>query len=71
MASHFREINPGRQEMMRLLSDAVRDSRTITIQVEGEKGVVTVRIQNSPVARFRDVYEAINALLPEYAGDFA
>lgn len=68
---HHKTINPGRQEIVRLLNYAVRESQTIQILVDGEKGTASIKVQAVTIARFRDIYSMLQEMMPELTEEFA
>lgn len=53
------------REILKALDIALRDGKTIRIDIDGEKGTVVFWVGRDKVGRYRDAYEAMADLLPE------
>lgn len=63
----FKPVNPGTGKLLSMMGQALRDGKSIKIDIDGETGYVAVKIHHTVVARYTDAYQAMSLLLPEYA----
>lgn len=64
-----KHISTSRKEILARISRGVADCETVIIKLDGSTGRVSITVSGEIVARFSDVYEAVNHCLPAMADE--
>ena len=64
--SHQATPRDGRAAVVKsALNEALKESKSFTIRFDGASGTLSFKVNHALVARYLDIYEAIDDLMPE------